>query len=79
MVFTTLMMLAFLVDQALQLGCWLFQEVLKKVRSKRRFWENIRSKFREFPVDSMETIYRSIAFGIKGYIVELDESGDGIT
>ena len=60
-VFTILMMLAFLIDQAQQLGCWLFQEALEKRGSKRSLWERIRSIFDLFGVDSMETILRAIA------------------
>jgi len=70
-VLTTLMMLAFLVDQALQLGCWLFKQALERAGSKRALWEQMRSVFKEFPVESMETILRRIAFGIKGYVVEV--------
>lgn len=76
-VLTTLMMLAFLVDQALQLGCWLFEEALKKAGCKRDLWEQMRGAFREFQVESMETIYRRIVFGIKGYIVELVDNPTG--
>ena len=72
-VFATLMMLAFLVDQAQQLGCWLFRKAWEKAESKRALWENIRAVFKSFPVDSMETILRSIALGIEGYMVEVIE------
>jgi hypothetical protein len=65
-VFTILMMLAFLVDQAQQLSCWLFQEALAKEESKRSLWETIRAFFRNYKVDSMETILRAIAHGIDG-------------
>ncbi len=65
-VFTILMMLAFLIDQAQQLSCWLFQEALAKEESKRSLWEAIRAFFRNYPVDSMETILRAIAHGIDG-------------
>jgi hypothetical protein len=70
-VFATLMMLAFLVDQAQQLGCWLFRKAWAKVESKRALWERVRNIFQSFPVDSMETILRSIAYGIQGYVVEV--------
>lgn len=70
-VFVTLMMLAFLVDQAQQLGCWLFQEAWRKAGSKRALWEKMRNIFHSFPVTSMETILRCIAFGIQGYLVEV--------
>lgn len=70
-VFTTLMMLAFLVDQAQQLSCWLFRKAWKKAESKRALWEEIRHIFHNFPVDSMETILRCIAYGIHGYRFEV--------
>lgn len=76
-VFTTLMMLAFLVDQAQQLGCWLFKKAWKKTCAKRELWERIRHLFHSFAVDSMETILRAIAFGIQGYVVEVIEDDDG--
>ncbi|WP_084813763.1 transposase [Desulfogranum japonicum] len=62
-VFTTLMMLAFLIDQACQISCWLYQEALRNCGSKRDLWEKVRGVFHMFTVDSMETIYRAIAFG----------------
>jgi hypothetical protein len=64
-VFVMLMMLAFLVDQALQLCCALFNEVWRKLGSKRALWEDIRSMFRFFEIDSMESLYRAILYGIK--------------
>ena len=64
-VFTILMMLAFLIDQAQQLSCWLFQDALLKTESKRLLWERIRGFFYNYRVDSMETILRSIAHGFE--------------
>lgn len=64
-VFTILMMLAFLLDQIQQMSCWLFQEAWKKEESKRCLWESIRSFFRNYRVDSMETILRAIAHGFE--------------
>lgn len=62
-IFTLLMMLAFMVDQAQQLGCWLFQAALEKKRAKKYLWEDIRGFFHHYEVDSMENILRAIAFG----------------
>lgn len=62
-VFTVLMMLAFLIDQAQQLGCWLFQAALQKKKAKKYLWEDIRGFINHYQVDSMETILRAIAFG----------------
>ncbi len=62
-IFTILMMLAFLVDQAQQLSCWLFQAALVKGRIKRTLWELIRSTMQLFEVDTMERALRIIVFG----------------
>ena len=62
-VFTILRMLAFLVDQVQQLGCWLFQAALAKEGTKRSLWELTRPAFRLFEVNSMERILRIIVFG----------------
>ena len=64
-VFTMLMMLAFLVDQTQQLCCQLFQCVWGKVRSKKALWENIRHLFKCFKIESMEILYRAILYGYK--------------
>ena len=68
-VFTILMMLAFLIDQACQMSCWLFKEAWKKSESKKYLWEHMRGLFHNFSVDSMETIYRAIAFGFERVIL----------
>ncbi|MBM9521300.1 transposase [Desulforhopalus vacuolatus] len=59
-VFVLLMMLAFLIDQILQLCCPLFQAACKSFKTRRLFWENVRSKFREFYIEDMEDLYRSL-------------------
>lgn len=71
-VFTVLTMLAFLIDQAQQLGCWLFQAALKKQKAKKYLWEDIRGFFRHYQVDSMETILRAIAFGYQRHELKDD-------
>jgi hypothetical protein len=62
-VFASLMMLAFAVDQAQQLACRLFQAAWAKAGSKRALWEKLRALFNELPMDSMNMIWRAIAFG----------------
>ncbi len=62
-VFFSLMMLAFLMDQLLQMACPLFRAIRKKAGSKRELWEKIRSVFHLFLVESMEMIYRILLFG----------------
>jgi hypothetical protein len=65
MVFVTLMMLAFLVDQTQQLTCSLFQSAWKRVGSKKALWETIRALFHCFLFDSMKMIYLAIAHGFQ--------------
>ena len=59
-VFVMLMMLAFLVDQILQLCCALFKAIWKALRTKKALWEQIRSLFYIFEIESMEALYRAI-------------------
>jgi hypothetical protein len=56
-VFAMLMMLAFLVNQTEQICCPLFQAILKKYRTKRAMWENMRSHFQHFTFQSMRHLY----------------------
>ncbi len=65
LVFALLMMLAFLVDQTLQIACRLFQAVLNKTGCRTRMWEDIRSLFHTLPFDCMESIYRALLYGFK--------------
>jgi hypothetical protein len=63
-VFAMLMMLAFLVDQTQQICCPLFQAVLTKLGSKRSLWDNLRSHFRHFRIDSMRHLYEVILYDL---------------
>lgn len=59
-VFGLLMFLAFLIDQIQQRCCGLFQEALKKMRRKKRFWGKLRHLFLEFYVDSWADLFSAI-------------------
>ncbi len=74
-VFAMLMMLAFLVDQAQQLACQLFQAVLQKEGSRKRLWEHMRALFYSLEFHCMEDIWRALLYGYKitGYVI-LDSS-----
>ena len=76
MVLAMLMMLAFLVDQTQQLCCALFRAAWKKLGSKRALWENMRSLFQDFKLDSMEMLYKALFYGIKLQkpIIQVDTS-----
>jgi len=65
LVFATLMMLAFLVDQTQQRCCKLFQAVGRKLRSKRALWETLRGAFYFFLFASMADLYRALLLGIQ--------------
>jgi hypothetical protein len=64
-VFVMLMMLAFLVDQSQQLTSELFRSVWKKLKTKRALWENVRTLFHSFELDSMEMIYTALYRGYR--------------
>ncbi len=71
-VFATLMMLAFLVDQAQQLACELFQSTLKKEGSRIRFWEHVRALFYALDFTCMEDIYRALLYGFRAQAIILE-------
>lgn len=64
-IFALLMMLAFLVDQAQQLSCLLFQAVWKKSGSKKNLWRSMRSLFFSAEFDSMASIFKALLYGFK--------------
>src|SRR5467141_4918890 len=64
-VFATLMMLAFLVDQTQQLCCALFQAVWAKLGSKRRLWERMRALFYDYAFASMRQLFEALLYGFK--------------
>ena len=62
-VFATLMILAFLVDQAQQLCCALFQAVWAKLGSKRLLWERMRALFYTYCLNSMRELFEALFYG----------------
>lgn len=71
-VFASLMLLAFLVDQAQQLASDLFQAVLEKEGSRIRLWEHMRALFYTFEFTCMEDIFRALLYGFRAQMVILD-------
>ena len=65
LVFVTLMMLAFLIDQTQQLCCGLYRAARAKHSSKASFFEEVRAAFKMFEVDGMTDILKVIAHGIR--------------
>jgi hypothetical protein len=75
-VFATVMMLAFLVDQTQQLCCALFQAVWAKLGSKRLLWERMRALFYDYRLDSMRALFEARFYGFEKShpILNLDSS-----
>ena len=71
-VFATLMMLAFLVDQVQQLACELFRAVLNKKGSRKRLWEHMRALFKTLEFASMEQLFKAILYGYKAQVTILE-------
>ena len=65
-VFAMLMMLAFLIDQAQQLYCPLFQAAWEKLGSKKSLWEHVRAAFIMFYVKSWKSLYEGLIYGLVG-------------
>ncbi len=61
--FASLMMLAFLVDQTLQIACKLFNVAMKECGTRINFWWQVKSTFFQMEVDSMSQIYEAIFYG----------------
>jgi hypothetical protein len=74
-VLTLLMMLAFWVDQLQQGWNAFFKAAWKKTQTKIALWEEIRSKFNEFVVNSMEMIYLLIIGKLKVKYEFYEDSG----
>lgn len=70
-VFVMLMMLAFLIDQTQQLCSPLFQAALQNAGSKRALWDQQRSLFHSYKLDSMAMIYTAIINGFKQSELEI--------
>jgi len=64
-VFATMMMLAFLVDQVQQLCCALFRAVWAKLGSKRLLWERMRALFYDYRLESMRELLEALLYGFE--------------
>lgn len=73
-VFAHLMMLAFLVDQAQELCCGLFQRARQRFHSRTSLWERMRTLFTSFYLDTWEVFWNAIIHGHVGYDLQPDTS-----
>jgi hypothetical protein len=73
-VFSFLMMLAFLVDQVQQLCCPLFRQVRERFSSYRLLWDRMRSLFYTFQLSSMRQLLEALLQGFVKQPPVLDTS-----
>jgi hypothetical protein len=73
-VFAMLMMLAFFVDQLQQTCCFLFKKARNKFRSKKSLWEEMRSLFFRYLIDTWDDLFNSIADGHSDIILKPNTS-----
>ena len=69
--FALLMMLAFLIDQTLEISCELFQGALEKKGQRIRLWETVRHLYESFVFDSMNQVYEAIFYGYQKPKIEI--------
>jgi hypothetical protein len=62
-VFATMMLLAFLVDQTQQFCCAFFRAVWTKLGSKRLLWERLRALFYDYHLESMRELLEALLYG----------------
>ncbi|UTW41401.1 transposase [bacterium SCSIO 12844] len=68
-VFGFLMLLAFLVDQIQELCCPLFKSALKKLETRSRLWDRIRSAFFIAQINSWEALYLHLSGKVKAQLI----------
>ena len=69
-----LTLLAFLVDQAQELGCRLFQAARGRFRSRTSLWERLRALFNDFYIPDWKTLWEAIASGPAPTVLAPDTS-----
>lgn len=73
-VFGTLTMLAFLVDQAQELGCRLFQAARARFHARTALWERLRALFTDFHIPDWKTLWEVLATGHAATVLAPDTS-----
>ena len=73
-VFGMLMMLAFFVDQLQQACCHLFQKARNRFRSRINLWEDIRSLFLNYLIETWDDLFHSIIYGYDEIILKPNTS-----
>jgi hypothetical protein len=69
-----LMMLQFLIDQVQEVACSLFKAARGRFHSRTQLWDFIRSRFLGHLLPSWEVLWKSIIYGFKPEVIQLDTS-----
>lgn len=64
----------FLIDQIQEVACPLFKAARNRFHSRRQFWDFVRSRFLEHLLPSWEVLWKSIIYGFKPDLIQLDTS-----
>jgi hypothetical protein len=73
-VLAMLMMLQFLIDQVQEVACPLFQAARNRFHSRIQFWDFVRCRFLGHLLPSWEILWKSIIYGFKPKVIQLDTS-----
>jgi len=73
-VLAVLMMLQFLIDQVQGIACPLFKAARGRFQSRIQLWDFVRSRFLEHLLPSWEILWKSIIYGFKPEVIQLDTS-----
>lgn len=69
-----LMMLQFLIDQVQEVACPLFKAAHGRFHSRTQLWNFMCSRFLEHLLPSWEILWKSIIYGFKPDLIQLDTS-----
>ncbi len=73
-VLAVLMMLQFLIDQVQEVACPLFKAARGRFQLWTKLWDFIRSRFLGHLLPSWEVLWKSIIYGFKPEVIQLDTS-----
>jgi hypothetical protein len=68
------MMLPFLIDQVQEIACPLFKAARGRFHSRSQLWTYMQSRFLEHLLPSWEVLWKSIIYGFKPEVIQLDTS-----
>lgn len=73
-ILANLMMLQFLIDQIQEVACPFFKAARRRFHSRIQLWNSICSRFLEHLLPSWVVLWKSIIYGFKPNLIQLDTS-----